>query len=94
MVISESSRHHLYEAARTGRWDDQAAEALMTLLPPVGWADVAQKRDLDVLAAQLRTEMGALRSDVRGELKAQTTRLLFWLVPIVVAGMGFAARAG
>ena len=67
----------------------------MRYLPPVGWADIATKRDLDVL----RSEMAVLRSDLRGEMaeglgglrgeigelrgtvKAQTTRMLFWLVP-------------
>ncbi len=49
MAISESDRHHLHECARTGRWDDQAANALMSLLPPVGWADVATKSDLETL---------------------------------------------
>lgn len=45
MAVSERSRHALYEAARSQLGDD-AAEALMELLPPVGWADVATKHDL------------------------------------------------
>jgi hypothetical protein len=56
----------------------------------VGWADVATKRDLDVL----RSEMAMLRSDLHGELKSQTTRILMWLVPTMIAGMGVAARLG
>lgn len=66
----------------------------MNSLPPVGWADVATKRDVDVLAAELRSELSALRSELRGELKTQTTRILLWLVPTVIAGMGVAARLG
>jgi hypothetical protein len=66
----------------------------MNHVPPVGWAEVATKRDLDALAAELRSEMEALRFDLRGELKAPTTRMLLWLVPTIVAGMGVASRLG
>lgn len=45
MAVSERCRHALYEAAR-GQLGDDAADTLMELLPPVGWADVATKHDL------------------------------------------------
>jgi hypothetical protein len=34
-----------------------------------GWADVATKRDLDLLAARLRGEMHELRADVNEKLR-------------------------
>ena len=48
MAISEESRHHLYQRLEQVLGPDEAT-VLMEHLPPVGWADVATKRDLDVL---------------------------------------------
>ena len=48
MAISEEARHELYLALEQTIGHDQAT-TLMEHLPPVGWADVATKRDLDAL---------------------------------------------
>ena len=86
MAVDERGRHALHEAARRELGDEEAA-TLMELLPPVGWADVATKRDLDVL----RVEMEALRHELYGAMDRLTSRLLMWLVPTMLAGMALAA---
>lgn len=72
MAVSEHDRYELH------RWlvdsaGEQVAETLMAHLPPVGWADVATKRDLehlgDVLRLEMRAESNALRADVNEKLR-------------------------
>jgi hypothetical protein len=56
MVLDERSRHELYLKLEEVLGPEQAS-TLMEMLPPVGWADVATKRDLDQLGAVLRAEV-------------------------------------
>ena len=78
MTISEQSRHAMYVKLEEAL-GQEAALILMEHLPPVGWADVATKRDLDhlrmltradidQLGAETREEIAQLRSDLRGEI--------------------------
>ena len=55
MAITEESRHRMYERLEEVLGRDQAA-TLMEHLPPVGWADVATRRDVDNVANVLRVE--------------------------------------
>jgi hypothetical protein len=59
MVLDERSRHELYLRLEEALGAD-AATTLMEHLPPIGWADVAMKRDLDALEQRLD-----LRFDLR-----------------------------
>ena len=62
MAISEESRHHLYQRLEEVLGPAEAT-VLMEHLPPVGWAHVATKRDLDVL--ENRMDMRFDRVDER-----------------------------
>ena len=52
MAISEESRHHLYQRLEQVLGPSEAT-VLMEHLPPVGWADVATKRDLDAMETRM-----------------------------------------
>ncbi|HEY4375509.1 MAG TPA: hypothetical protein VGM93_00050 [Acidimicrobiales bacterium] len=55
MVVTDDSRFHLHRHLEAVLGADEAS-TLMAHLPPVGWADVATKRDLDNFANHLRLE--------------------------------------
>jgi len=77
MSITEASRFQLRTAI--GQiLSEEAADTLMELLPPVGWADVATKTDLQHLRDELKAEIHSLRvatktdlQHLREELKAE-----------------------
>lgn len=52
MALDERARHELFLRLEQAL-GPESAETLMELLPPVGWADVATKRDLDALEERL-----------------------------------------
>jgi hypothetical protein len=56
MTIDGRARHRLHERLDEVLGADEAA-ILMEHLPPVGWADVATKRDLEYLEARLEARL-------------------------------------
>jgi len=74
MTIDERQRHQLHEAARRTLGDD-AAVTLMEMLPPVGWADVTTKRDLDHFAEVLRLELATTQAGLRTEMAGLRTEM-------------------
>ena len=70
MAIDERARHRLFVKLEEVL-DPEEASILMEHLPPVGWADVATKRDLDVL----RGEHDSLGREFRLELEALEHKL-------------------
>lgn len=72
MSISEEARHRLYGRLEEVLGAEQAA-TMMAHLPPLGWGEVATRRDLEALAtkdevASLRLEMAELGASLRAEI--------------------------
>ena len=62
MSVDERNRLQLAEAAKRVLGDDEGI-TLMELLPPVGWADVATKQDLELLGYKFTA---TLERELRG----------------------------
>lgn len=103
MSVDERTRHELH-----GRFEEllgpELASAFMSYLPPVGWADVATKRDLDALRTEIQLdlarEISGVRSDlareisgVRSEMHSQFRSTIFAMLGAnaTLAGLAFAA---
>ncbi len=63
MSVTEEARHHLI-AQVTEALGKEAAMSLTELLPPVGWADIATRRDLDALEERVGSRFELLESRV------------------------------
>jgi hypothetical protein len=57
MALDERARHELFLRLQQVLGAEQA-DTLMEMLPPVGWADVATKRDLDALEERMNLRFG------------------------------------
>lgn len=72
MAITEESRFQLHQRLNDVLGEEHAT-TLMEHLPPIGWADVATKRDLDQLSVLLRQEMQSEFALVRSEMRTEAT---------------------
>jgi hypothetical protein len=77
MAIDEQRVRQSLHARLADTLGADEAALLMDYLPPVGWAEVTTKRDLD-----------ALRSDLHAEIADLKSTLLMWLVPTVIGSVG------
>jgi hypothetical protein len=96
MAVDERARHSLFLRVEQ-ELGPEAAETLMELLPPVGWADVATKEDLHQLEERISLRLDAKLSELRGDLgdrmHAQFRNLVVLNSSLVfaMAGLAFAA---
>ena len=83
MGIDERARHDLYLGLEE-LMGHERADALMGLLPPVGWADVATKGDLTGLEERIDLRFDAqeqsFRADLHSELRSQMRTLFLGLL--------------
>ena len=92
MVIDGRARHVLHQRLEEILGPDEAA-TLMEHPPPVGWADVATKRDLDQPQAATKRDLehlqaatkldlerleAKIRADFRGELIGFQRNIIAW----------------
>ena len=71
MTIDEHQRYQLHQTLEA-HLGTEAAATLMAHLPPVGWADVATKRDLDNLGDKLRVEIAGVRTEIHKVARSMT----------------------
>lgn len=80
MAVDEQKlRRSLHERLEAALGPDEAA-LLMDYLPPVGWADIARKSDLEHLALLTKRDLEAAISRLE-------TRLLKWMIPTMLASV-------
>lgn len=82
-VITEEARHRLYQALEQELGHEEAT-TLMEHLPPVGWADVATKRDLELVEtkfeAALHREISSLKSSFMWTLLASNATFASFVI--------------
>jgi hypothetical protein len=100
MAIDERSRHRLFKRLEDILGEGHAT-VLMGHLPPVGWADVATRRDLDQLEARLDSKLATMESKfearLEAKLSAQTRTMVQWFIVgtmttlVAIAALAFTA---
>jgi hypothetical protein len=68
MAITEGDRHRMHQRLEALMGDKEAA-TLMEHLPPVGWAEVATKADLEHLRAATKADIDQLQAATKADLE-------------------------
>ena len=74
MAMTEKSRHDLHSKLEDVLGAEPAG-TLMAMLPPVGWADVATKRDLDALQHATSKDIENLRVAISKDFEAMDHKM-------------------
>ena len=103
MAVTEATRHRLYRRLEEVLGPEEAS-TMMDLVPPVGWADVATKADLEHLRAGIDERFDALEErfglrlerDLASFEAAMLDRLnrhLYAMAGTIVSSLGLAVAA-
>ena len=88
VTVTQGERRELQEVL-VETLGTKPADTMMSYLPPVGWADVATKADLDQLAAATKADLATLETVLTATLSAQMDQKLktqfYWTVMIMIA---------
>jgi hypothetical protein len=84
MVEATEARRRLVHNGIAGSAGPEVADALMELLSPVPWSEIATKQDLAILEARLGGEL-------RKEISAQTRSILLGVIGAMAASYGATA---
>ena len=89
MAVDERRRHQLYRRLEEVLGQDEAG-TLMDHLPPIGWADVARRSDIEQFSQRLSDRF---RAELDSRLNSQTKTLVGFVTAqvVAVAGLAFAA---
>ncbi|HVT22071.1 MAG TPA: hypothetical protein VHE57_11855 [Mycobacteriales bacterium] len=74
MTISEATRREMHSRL-VEVLGMEAADTLMEYLPPVGWADVATKHDIDALRTATKHDIDTFRTATKHDIDALGTRI-------------------
>ena len=98
MTVTEESRYRLHQQLdeAVGK---EGATTMMGMLPPVGWADVATKRDLDqqrkLLELRIESTDKGNRADFEKAMRHQLTVILsafFSMAGVIIALLIYGPR--
>lgn len=92
VAITEGMRYQLHQGLEQALGPENAA-TMMSYLPPVGWADVATKRDLEYVTEVLSARIDSLEHRLRAEFQAGLRSNLLGMIAANAATAGLIVAA-
>jgi len=86
MAIDERQRHGLYQQLEATIGEEHAS-TLMSMLPPVGWADVATKHDLETLERVLTMKIESVEHRVTAKLESALRQQLWATIGVMLVAV-------